>query len=77
MFAAVVIGGVGTITGPLLGALFIVIIPELTQSVQNLAQIIYAILFCLAVALFPSGLIGMGHTCAALYRKIVAPPRAA
>jgi branched-chain amino acid transport system permease protein len=56
MFAAVFIGGVGTLLGPILGALFVVLIPELFQSVQNLSQIIYAALFCLAATLFPGGL---------------------
>lgn len=59
LFAAVAIGGIGTVAGPLLGALFIVLIPEVTQSFQNLSQIVYAALFCLVVTLFPRGLVGM------------------
>lgn len=59
LFAAVAIGGIGTVTGPLLGALFIVMIPEVTQSFQNLSQIVYAALFCLIVTVFPRGLVGL------------------
>lgn len=59
MFAAVMIGGSGTLIGPILGALFIVLIPELTQSAQNLSEIVYALIFCLVATLFPSGLLGM------------------
>ncbi len=59
MFAAVMIGGSGTLIGPILGALFIVLIPELTQSAQNLSEIIYALIFCFVATLFPSGLLGM------------------
>jgi ABC-type branched-subunit amino acid transport system permease subunit len=39
-----------------LGALFIVLIPELTQSVQNLGAIIYALLFIAVSTLYPGGL---------------------
>lgn len=59
MFAAVAIGGKGTLIGPLVGALFIVLLPELTQSVQNLAQVVYALLLCAAVTLYPMGLVGI------------------
>ena len=59
VFAAVMIGGTGTLLGPILGALFIVLIPELTQGAQNLAEIIYAVIFCLVATIWPSGLLGM------------------
>ena len=62
MFAAVAIGGKGTLIGPLVGALFIVLIPELTQSIQNLAQVVYALLLCAAVTLYPTGLVGVVRT---------------
>lgn len=59
IFAAVMIGGQGRLLGPLLGAAFVVAIPELTQDARALAQIIYAVLFLVIVTLSPSGLVGM------------------
>lgn len=59
IFAAVMIGGQGRLLGPLLGAAFVVAIPELTQDARALAQIIYAVLFITVVTLFPQGLMGM------------------
>lgn len=56
IFAAVMIGGMASFWGPVLGALFIVLIPELTQSVQNLGAIIYALLFIAVSTLYPGGL---------------------
>jgi branched-chain amino acid transport system permease protein len=56
VFAAVMIGGSGRYWGPVLGALFIVLIPELTQSVQNLSAIIYALLFVAVSTVYPGGL---------------------
>lgn len=61
VFAAVMIGGVGTLVGPVLGALFVVLIPELTQSVKGLSLIIYAALFTAVATFYPSGLIGAWH----------------
>ena len=57
IFAAVMIGGSGRYWGAALGALFIVLIPELTQSVQNAGAIIYALLFTLVATLCPGGLL--------------------
>jgi branched-chain amino acid transport system permease protein len=59
MFAAVLIGGSATFWGPILGALFIVLIPELTQSFQNAGAIVYAVLFILVVTLCPGGFVQM------------------
>jgi branched-chain amino acid transport system permease protein len=56
VFAAVMIGGVARFWGPVLGALFIVLIPELTQSVQNVGAIVYSMLFILVATLYPGGL---------------------
>lgn len=56
VFAAVMIGGSGRYWGPVLGALFIVLIPELTQSVQNVGPIVYAVLFIAVSTLYPGGL---------------------
>jgi branched-chain amino acid transport system permease protein len=67
IFAAVMIGGMGTLVGPILGALFIVLIPELTQSAQNLSEIIYAVIFCFIATLFPAGLLGMAK---AAFRRV-------
>lgn len=56
VFAAVMIGGSARYWGPIVGALFIVLIPELTQSVQNLGAIIYALLFLAIAVLYPGGI---------------------
>jgi ABC-type branched-subunit amino acid transport system permease subunit len=56
VFAAVMIGGMARSWGPVIGALFIVLIPELTQSVQNLGAIVYALIFIAVSTLYPGGL---------------------
>jgi branched-chain amino acid transport system permease protein len=52
------IGGLGTIVGPLIGALFFIIVQE--QLALNLAaghQIIFGVLFIIVVLVFPGGLV--------------------
>lgn len=59
IFAAVMIGGSAKFWGPVVGALFIVLIPELTQDTQNAGAIIYALLFTIVATLYPEGLQGL------------------
>ncbi len=56
MFAAVMIGGAARWWGPVLGAMFVVMIPELTQATQNLGAIVYAALFLAISTLYPGGI---------------------
>jgi branched-chain amino acid transport system permease protein len=58
LFAAVMIGGIGRLFGPLLGAGFIIVVPELTHATRGLAEIIFALLFTLVATFSPGGLIG-------------------
>jgi branched-chain amino acid transport system permease protein len=54
------IGGVGTIHGPVLGALFYVILREaLAVRLVDLHLLLFGALFVLVVLLFPGGLVGM------------------
>lgn len=59
LFAAVMIGGMGTFAGPLVGALFIVLMPELTQGSRHFSEMIFAVAFLCVTIVFPSGLMGL------------------
>lgn len=51
------VGGVGTVIGPILGAIFFVIIRDvLATNVTNFHQIIFGVLFILVVLILPGGL---------------------
>lgn len=65
ILSAVIIGGTGNIKGPIVGALFVVILPELLRFVglpdsvaANLRQIIYGLLIIILMRLRPQGLAG-------------------
>ncbi|HTV71419.1 MAG TPA: branched-chain amino acid ABC transporter permease [Rhizobiaceae bacterium] len=74
MFAAVMIGGKGTLIGPFLGAGFIVAVPEFAQASQGLAEILYALLFLGIVTLSPGGLAGASDMLRARMRGTHAIP---
>jgi branched-chain amino acid transport system permease protein len=60
--AAMVIGGAATIMGPILGAAFVVFIPEFASDVNpQLSQVIYGALLILLMLVLPSGFMGGIH----------------
>lgn len=66
ILTAVIIGGSGNIRGPLLGAIFVVLIPELlrffgiSESIMaNLRQVIYGLLIILIMRFRPQGIAGI------------------
>ena len=65
IISALFIGGIGNVKGPVLGALFVVLLPELLRFVglpdaiaANLRQIIYGLALVLVVYFRPQGLFG-------------------
>lgn len=65
ILAAVLIGGTGNIRGPVVGAIFVVVLPELLRFVgfpdavaANLRQIVYGLLLILLMMFRPQGLAG-------------------
>lgn len=65
ILSAVIIGGVGNIRGPIVGAIFVILIPEILRFVglpdsiaANLRQIIYGLLIIILMRIRPQGLAG-------------------
>lgn len=65
ILSALFIGGIGNVKGPVVGALFVVLLPELLRFVglpdsiaANLRQIIYGLALILVVYFRPQGLLG-------------------
>ena len=54
----VVIGGLGTIRGPIFGALLISSLPELLRFADDYRELVYGLLLVLMVRFMPEGLIG-------------------
>lgn len=65
ILAAVIIGGTGNLKGPIIGAVFVIVLPELLRFVglpdsvaSNLRQIIYGLSIVVLMRLRPQGLAG-------------------
>ena len=58
MVVMVVVGGVGTLAGPLLGAVFLVYVPELLSFAREMRPAMMGVLLILATLFLPGGLLG-------------------
>lgn len=55
----VVIGGLGTIGGSILGAAFYVVVPELLRGIKDAPGLVFGLLLVLVMVLMPQGLWGL------------------
>ncbi|MGU3586567.1 branched-chain amino acid ABC transporter permease [Rhodococcus sp. C26F] len=73
--AMVVIGGSGTIAGPLIGAAIIAGVPEASRELDNYSTLIYAVVLLFVVLVAPKGIMGVFHATVATVKKSVAARR--
>jgi branched-chain amino acid transport system permease protein len=59
MVVMVVVGGIGTLTGPLIGAVFLVLAPELLSFARELRPILMGALLILVTIFLPAGIVGL------------------
>lgn len=59
MVVMVLVGGVGTLAGPLLGAVFLIYVPELLSFTRELRPAMMGMLLVLVTLFMPGGLIGL------------------
>lgn len=55
----VIIGGIGTIFGPILGAAFLTALPEFLRSVNDWRLVIFGALLVLTIMYMPNGILGV------------------
>ena len=53
-----VIGGLGTLRGPIFGALLLTILPEVLRFADNYRELVYAVLLIIMIRFMPEGLLG-------------------
>ncbi|GAB5512168.1 MAG: branched-chain amino acid ABC transporter permease [Hyphomicrobiales bacterium] len=56
---AVIIGGSGTIAGPVIGAFFVVFLPEYLRFADSFRLILYGLVLVLATIFMPHGIVGV------------------
>lgn len=64
-----IVGGMGTILGPALGAFFLTLLGESLREIETFRVLIYSAVLILCVMLFPQGLWGLGRLLSGLARK--------
>jgi branched-chain amino acid transport system permease protein len=59
VLAMVLIGGRGTVVGPVIGAVVLTLAPELLRQLSNYRLIVYGLLMMVIVVFLPNGLVGV------------------
>ena len=76
ILSMVVIGGIGTIRGPIFGALLLTFLPEALRFADNYRSFVYGTLLVLMVRFMPSGLSPIVNGCRKLLQRITAKKEA-
>jgi len=65
----VVLGGVGTISGPVVGALIVTFLPEILRPIQDYRLLIYGIIIVLVMLYQPGGLLGKNGLLRSIFKR--------
>ena len=57
MLAMAIVGGLGTMIGPVIGAVVLTVLPELLRGIGDLRLVVYGVALTLVVLLVPGGLV--------------------
>lgn len=55
ILCCVIIGGIGTFKGPVIGAILLTVLPELFRSLQDFRMVLYGIILMIVIIFFPGG----------------------
>jgi branched-chain amino acid transport system permease protein len=77
VIAMVVIGGMGTLVGPLIGAVLVYLASELLRDVGNIQMIVFALLVIVFARFFREGLWGLARAAFARRREAAAAAKGA
>jgi branched-chain amino acid transport system permease protein len=71
ILAMVIVGGTGTLIGPVCGAILLTVLPELLRGLGDLRLIVYGVALTLAVLFMPGGMVQAGRLVAARLRDLL------
>jgi len=61
ILAMVIVGGMGTLIGPVLGAILLTVLPEVLRGIGDLRLIVYGVSVTLVVLFMPGGMVQAGR----------------
>jgi branched-chain amino acid transport system permease protein len=76
LFVALIVGGAGTMSGPLIGSTFLLGLPEVFRFAAEGRYLTMGVVFVLVMALAPDGLAGISGRLLGRVRGVIRPPRA-
>ena len=76
ILAMVIVGGMGTLIGPVLGAILLTVLPELLRGIGDLRLIVYGVSVTLVVLFMPGGIVQAARLIVARLRRRVATAEA-
>jgi len=68
ILAMVIVGGMGTLIGPVLGAILLTVLPELLRGIGDLRLLVYGLAVTLVVLFMPGGIVQAARLAAARLR---------
>jgi len=74
MIVMIIVGGLGSISGAILGGIFVAVSLELMRDLQQYRLVLYALLLIVIMIVRPQGLLGTRELHHLLRRKKLAPP---
>ena len=77
MLVMIIFGGLGSITGAIVGGVFVAVSLELLRSVQQYRLIVYALLLIVMMLVRPQGLLGARELSLSMLRRLVPGRKAA
>ena len=57
LLAMVIVGGMGTMIGPVIGAVLLTVLPELLRGIGDLRLLVYGLALTLVVLFMPGGIV--------------------
>jgi branched-chain amino acid transport system permease protein len=72
ILAMVIVGGMGTLIGPVWGAILLTVLPELLRGVGDLRLIVYGVALTLVVLFMPGGMVQAARLLLARLRRLTA-----
>ena len=77
LFMYVLIGGIGSFAGPIIGTAFLIIVPELLRGLKEYVPFLFAAILFIVVFLMPQGLVSLPHITRSWFSKLRARKRSA
>ena len=71
ILCCVIIGGIGTFKGPVIGAILLTIIPELFRALQDFRMVLYGIILMIVIIFFPGGVARYWDMLAAKIKNLI------